>query len=41
MGWRGGKTFGREEGRDERWSRERVEQVPLHSITTEALLNKI
>jgi hypothetical protein len=23
-GWRGGKTFGCEEGRDERWSRERI-----------------
>jgi hypothetical protein len=23
VGWRGGKTFGCEEGRDERWSRER------------------
>jgi hypothetical protein len=23
MGWRGGKTFGCEEGRVERWSRER------------------
>jgi hypothetical protein len=32
--WREGKTFGSEEGRDKRWSKERVEQGSTEFITS-------
>jgi hypothetical protein len=32
--WREGKTFGSEEGRDKRWSKERVEHCSTELITS-------
>jgi hypothetical protein len=34
VGWRRGKTFGCEEGTDERWNREKLSRVPPHSVRT-------